>query len=230
MHAHSQALTLPARSLIPACVCVPGRKSTRVKHTHRCFFTQGCLAAHSRAHCRHTHSDTQPTVSLVCPSHTLALVPLCPSHSLLSTHFHTRIFTPACCSALPPSRTACVCAQCVVVTALLPLWYTVTHTHGPTAAYSAFAVTHLYTPVCTPLCVYMSQLPCHLFLGCVSSFSPLLAAHTSTVLLACSVPHISPVCVHIAQHIPENPTGYFSPTHTLSTSSLPQYQGVLYCL
>lgn len=63
----------------------------------------------------------------------------------------------------------------------------------------------------------MSQLLCHLFLGRTPSFSPFFAAHTSTVLLAFSVPHLSHVCVHVAQHIPENPTGYFSPTHTQHT-------------
>lgn len=73
-HIHKHLRTLLVPSFLP--MCVPGRKSTCEKHTQKCFFTQGCHGAHSCARCGHTHSDAQPTVSLVCPSHTLTLVPV----------------------------------------------------------------------------------------------------------------------------------------------------------
>lgn len=37
-----------------------------------------------------------------------------------------------------------MCTQCVVMPALLPWWYTVTHTCGPTAAYSIFVLCHTF--------------------------------------------------------------------------------------
>lgn len=222
MHAHSKHLHfLLGPSFLP--VCVPVRKTSCVKHTHRGFFTQECLDAHSRAHCRYTHNYAQPTVSLVCPSYTLTLVPLCPSHSLLNKHFHTHVNSPQHVVVLchPAALHVCVCSVCCGACIAATVVHCDTHMLSHCCVQCLCCLSH----TCTHLCALhyactMSQLLCHLFLGRTYSFSPFLAAHTSTVLLAHSVPHLSHVCVHTAQHIPENPAGYFSPTHTLSTPTI----------
>lgn len=100
-HLHKHLHTLLGPSFLP--VCVPGRKS------HLCEAHSQVLL-HPRMSCCHHSHDAQPTVSLVCPSHTLTLVPLCPS-PLTAEHTlsHLPVLAPVCCSALPPSRIACVC-------------------------------------------------------------------------------------------------------------------------
>lgn len=230
MHTHSQALTNPARSLISACVCVPGRKST----THRCFSPKVSycpLTCTLWAHSQWCTAHSVPCVPFTHP-HSCARVLL--HFSAEHTLSHFSVLAPVCCSALPPNCIACVCVLSVLWCLHCCHCGTLWHTHAVPLLRVVSLLSHICTSVCTPLCVCshtsMRQLPCHLFLWHTSSFSPFLAAHTSTVLLACSVPHLSPVCVHTAQHIPENPTGYFSPTHILSTPSLPWYQGVLCCL
>lgn len=126
------------------------------------YFPRSHLRVHLAAHsqvllhpqvsltaCSCAHSDTHPTVSLVCPSHAPILVSLTACHCR-----HTLSYTLTCvyshpgyCSALPPMYTpVCVCSCCSVCTVCH--FYAVTYAHRCIVV-SLLPATCSYTPAYT---------------------------------------------------------------------------------
>lgn len=187
-----------------------------------------------------THVYTVGTLTIMhspqcplCALHTPSCAPV--SFTLTTEHTlsHTCVLTPACCSALPPSRTACVCMLSVLWCLHCCHCGTLWHTHAVPLVHgvSLLSVTHLYTPVCTPLCMY----------NVTTSLPPVSWMHIFLQSLSCSSHQHSPsctwcsssltcVCTHSSTHPWEFHWVLLSHTHTQHTHDIRVSSSTCLCL